>query len=107
MRKDFPLWGTLLALLIALPAMGQIPPTPGNLVAQVDPTATPGIKLTWQLPMTPMMGGFFFKINRSTDDSSHFEAIGVVAEKSFQDWRVAPGHTYFYTVNSIVFHDTS
>jgi hypothetical protein len=107
MRKTFPLWGALVALLIATQAMAQLPPTPGNLVAQVTPTATPGIKLTWQLPMTPMMGGLFFKINRSTDDSAHFEAIGLVGEKSYQDWHVSPGHTYFYTVNSVVLHDSS
>ncbi len=108
MRRLSPLLGLMCLLLIASGTLAQTPPAPQNLVAHVGPTSLPSIDLSWQMPMMPpMMGSWFFRISRSIDDSAHFETIGVIGQPSFADWHVATGHTYFYMVNTIAFHDSS
>jgi hypothetical protein len=107
MQRFILLLGVLCLLLVPLGVQAQTPPTPENLVAHVNPWSTPSVELSWQVLLTPTMGELFFRINRSTDDSTHFEVIGVANQKSFRDWHVTAGHTYYYTVNSLIFHDST
>jgi len=105
MRRSFLFLVCL--LLLALGVQAQTPPAPQNLVAKVAPWNTPGIELSWQVSAMPMTGKLFFRISRSLDDSTHFAVLAVAEQLSYRDWHVMPGHTYYYVVNSIVFHDST
>ncbi len=106
MRRSYFVGG-LLCMMVAAQALFAQLPAPTNLVAQAVDGIPPSVALSWQILLPPpMMGNLFIKINRSVDDTSHFETIDVVDGLHYRDWHVVAGHTYYYTVNSLMFHDT-
>jgi hypothetical protein len=99
----------LVAALGLLVAVGSLfaqvtPPAPANLQAQVEPFRLPGVRLTWQVPFRDDLN---FRIYRSVADSMHFDAIGTTGARTYNDFNVGAGNTYYYYVTSFVFRGGS
>lgn len=74
------------------------PPIPTGVQAMLEMHGTyPIVHLTWDAPM----GGMFFRVYKSVDDSANFSALTVTNMRAFDDFLVTPGHTYFYYVTSL------
>ena len=86
--------------LVGLGLYGQTntPPTPTDLVAQLQPNTLHTVRLTWQAPTGP----WHYKVYRSQDDTMNFSPIGATGMKTFFDIAVSFGNTYFYYVTSFV-----
>ncbi len=77
-------------------------PAPENLVAQSPAELQPRVLLSWSSPA----GGWFFKVYRSTGDTSAFQWIGIAQTTKFEDRTVNPGVLYHYYVSAAVFADS-
>ncbi len=107
-QRRYVLWAMLCLVALAPSLMAQTPPTPMDLAATVSMSPVPSVNLEWKLTtLPPMPSGLLFRVYRSADDSSHFALRDVVIGKSFRDFDVATGHTYFYFVTSAFMHDTT
>lgn len=99
----------LLCAVLLLAASGglfaQAPPTPQHLTAELLPTMgpLPVVKLAWEMPMVTTSQRLFFRIDRSVDDSAHFEPFDVTDMMTYFDHHVGSGHTYYYTVSAVAF----
>jgi hypothetical protein len=100
---------TTLALCLVLGAAAMFaqsptpPPTPQNLVAAPAPGMMGGALLTWETPAGPWLQ----KVYRSMDDTAHFHSIAVVPSRTFTNFGLMPGHTYYYAVTSVVFQNNT
>ncbi len=107
MKRWYVLLGLALVLVVCGTGFAQSPPAPRDLTAEVVPVSVPLVKLQWVAPSTMSMMRIFYKINRSVDDSVHFEALDVTDEAVYYDHHVEGGHTYFYAVSAFWFIDSS
>lgn len=98
---------TLGAILIALlmhAGHAQTPPAPGNLIAQSPAELQTRVLLSWN-HVVAMPG--FYRIYRSTGDSTAFQWIGVNQANKFEDRTVTAGVLYYYYVTAVVFADST
>ena len=78
------------------------PPVPANLVAQSPPELQPRVLLSWN----SSVGSWFFRIYRSTGDTTSFRWIGVAQASKFEDQGVIAGTQYYYYVTAAQFADS-
>ncbi len=107
MKRWYVLLGLALVLFVSGTGLAQTPPAPKNLTAELVPTSVPVVKLQWEVPPVMSMMRIFYKVNRSIDDSLHFDPLDVTDGGFYYDHRVEGGHTYFYTVSAFWFIDSS
>jgi hypothetical protein len=79
------------------------PPIPQNLTVAPLPGNPGAAKLTWETPTGPWV----HKVYRSVDDTSHFHSIAVLPARTFTNYGLMPGHTYFYAVTSVIFQNNT
>ena len=88
---------TSILLLGVAQLRAQTPPVPTNLSAQNVPGDRPTVMVTWQVPAGP----WHFKVYRSEEDSTDFEAEGWSMMPGFADHEVLFSRTYYYYVTSV------
>ncbi len=90
----------ILGILIALTTLATVvtAQAPTNLNAQSPPSLQPRVMLSWTAPP----GVSFFKIYRSSPDSTAFQLIGISSfAQQFQDDSVKAGVLYYYSVSAV------
>lgn len=92
----------ILGLCLASHAQTTQPPVPTNLIGQSPPELQPRVLLTWNAPAGP----WFFKVYRSTPDTTNFQWIGISQARTFEDPAVLAGVLYHYVVTAAVFQDS-
>ncbi|MBP1658234.1 MAG: Por secretion system C-terminal sorting protein [Bacteroidetes bacterium] len=98
-------WTAILAVCLTGGVFSQttvIPPVPANLVAQSPPELQPRVLLSWN----SSVGTWFFRIYRSTGDTTSFRWIGVAQANKFEDQGVIAGTQYYYYVTAAQFADS-
>jgi hypothetical protein len=103
MRQKWIMGIIISGLCLAAHAQTTQPPVPTNLVGQSPPELKPRVLLTWNAPGGP----WFFKVYRSTPDTTSFQLIGISQTRTFEDPAVLPGVLYSYQVTAfVVFQDS-
>jgi hypothetical protein len=102
MRQATILGLIILGLCMAGHAQTMQPPVPTNLVGQSPPELQPRVLLGWNAPAGP----WFFKVYRSTPDTTNFQWIGISQNRTFEDPAVQAGLLYHYVVTAAVFQDS-
>ena len=102
MRQTCILSIIILGLCLAGHAQTTQPPVPTNLFGQSPPELQPRVLLTWNAPAGP----WFFKVYRSTPDTTNFQWIGISQARTFEDPAVLAGVLYHYIVTAVVFQDS-
>jgi hypothetical protein len=92
--------GTALALVSFATTMLAQAPT--NLQANSPASLQPSVLLSWSGPA----GTSFYKIYRSSPDTTNFQWIAISQARLFEDQSVAPGVLYNYVVTAVMRTDT-
>ncbi len=75
---------------------------PANLQAQSPASLQPRVVLNWNAPA----GTSFFKVYRSSPDTTNFQWIAVSSLRQFEDLAVTPGMQYHYVVTAVQLKDS-
>jgi hypothetical protein len=92
--------GIVLALASFVTMMDAQAPT--NLQAQSPASLQPRVVLNWSAPT----GTSFFKVYRSSPDTTNFQWIAISQVRQFEDQAVTPGMQYHYVVTAVVSKDS-
>ncbi len=92
--------GIVLALASFATTMDAQAPT--NLQAQSPASLQPRVVLSWSAPT----GTSFFKVYRSSPDTTNFQWIAISQVRQFEDQAVTPGMQYHYVVTAVVSKDS-
>jgi len=92
--------GIILALASFVTMMDAQAPT--NLQAQSPASLQPRVVLNWNAPA----GTSFFKVYRSSPDTTNFQWIAISQARQFEDLAVTPGVQYHYVVTAVVSKDS-
>jgi hypothetical protein len=95
----------ILGIMVALTTLATVlkAQAPTNLKAQTPASLQPHVMLTWNAPA----GASFFKIYRSSPDSTAFQLIGISSfAQQYDDNSVSAGVLYYYAVSAVMLKDT-
>ena len=92
--------GIVLALASFVTMMNAQAPT--NLQAQSPASLQPRVVLNWNAPA----GTTFFKVYRSSPDTTNFQWIAISSLRQFEDLAVTPGVQYHYAVTAVQLRDS-
>lgn len=92
--------GIVLALASFVTMMNAQSPT--NLQAQSPASLQPRVVLNWNAPA----GTTFFKVYRSSPDTTNFQWIAISNLRQFEDLAVTPGVQYHYAVTAVQSRDS-
>ena len=92
--------GILLALVSFVTMMNAQAPT--NLQAQSPASLQPRAVLTWNAPA----GTSFFKVYRSSPDTTNFQWLAISQVRQFEDQAVTAGVQYHYVVTAVLSRDS-
>ncbi len=92
--------GTVLALISFAATMVAQAPT--NLQANSPASLQPSVILSWSGPA----GTSFYKVYRSSPDTTNFQWIAISVTRQFVDQSVTPGVLYNYVVTAVAKNDT-
>jgi hypothetical protein len=92
--------GLLIALVSFVTTMDAQAPT--NLQAQSPASLQPRVALTWNGPT----GTSFYKVYRSSPDTTNFQWLAISSLRLFEDRAVTPGVLYHYVVTAVVSRDS-
>ncbi len=102
MLKNVLIAAVLVAVLvIRCGAQATLPPAPINLIAQSPAELQPRVLLSWS-----GSGPWFYKVYRSTGDTTSYQWIGIAQNTKFEDRSVSPGVLYHYVVTAALFQDS-